>query len=102
MAKEIERTSPKHLKQSSSDQPPSSDEAGKRFTISFGSSNITIPYILESVTETLKNDKHYSIQNPKSKRAFMYSSPWAALKLLDIHQDENSYFHTPTHNQKGQ
>ena len=102
MEEEIERTSPKHLNQSSSNQSSSSKEAGKRFTISFGSSNITIPHILESVTETLKNDKHYSSQSPKSKRAFMYSSPWAALKLLDIHQDKNSYFLTPTHNGKGQ
>lgn len=39
--------------------------------------------------KTLRVEPHGSIKNPKTKRIFMYSSPWAAVKLLGLYKNES-------------
>ena len=57
--------------------------------ISYGGKNISIPTPNHKVMKTLKAKSYYSIKNPKTKRAFMYTSPWAAVKTLGLYKNES-------------
>ena len=57
--------------------------------ISYGKKNISIPALTKRIAKALKFTPHYSIKNPKTKRAFIYSSPWAAVKSLSLHKNES-------------
>ena len=70
-------------------------KASSQSYISYGKKNISIPAHTKRVAKTLKFTPHYSIKNPKTKRAFMYSSPWAAVKSLSLHKNESFDHLTP-------
>lgn len=55
--------------------------------ISYGGKTVSIPTLSARVEKTLKAEPHYTIKNPKTKQAFMYSSPWAAAKSLGLHKN---------------
>ena len=65
------------------------NKASSQSFISYGKKKISIPAHTKRVTKALKFVPHYSIKNPKTKRAFMYSSPWAAVKSLRLHKNES-------------
>lgn len=55
--------------------------------ISYGGKTVSIPKVSPRVEKKLKAEPHYTIKNPKTKQAFMYSSPWAAVKSLGLHKN---------------
>ena len=64
-------------------------KASSQSYITYGKKNISVPAHTKQIAKALKFAPHYSIKNPKTKRAFMYSSPWAAVKSLSLHKNES-------------
>ena len=79
----------KESKKESNNKRKLQDKAFSQNYISYGEKRVSIPILNQRVMKTLKAEPHFSIKNPKTKRVFMYSSPWAAVKTLGIHKNDS-------------
>ena len=79
----------KEYKKESNNKRRLQEKAFSQDYISYGEKRVSIPILNQRVMKTLSAEPHFSIKNPKAKRIFMYSSPWAAVKILGLHKNES-------------
>ena len=88
-ANEISKKKKEKKTKESNNKRKLQDKAFSQDYISYGEKRVSIPILNQRVMKTLKAEPHFSIKNPKTKRVFMYSSPWAAVKTLGIHKNDS-------------
>ena len=84
---EIKQAKAKEIKEESKSKKNVLSKGLSQGYISYGGKTVIIPKLSPRVEKKLKTETHYTIKNPKTKQAFMYSSPWAAAKSLGLHKN---------------